>query len=291
MVGFGQLVVGPPGSGKTTYCAGMMQFFKASGRDAVVFNMDPANEDLPYEAAADIADLVSTEAIASEFSLGPNGSLLYAMEFLEKNFSWLDKKLEEHKGQYILFDFPGQIELYTHNECIRNIVQKLLRKGYRITAVNLVDSHYCSDPSKFIAVMLTSATLMLQLEMPAVNVLSKIDIIEQYGELPFNLDFFTDNGNLSHLVDMLELDPRMKKFAKLNQALVSLIEDFPFVGYHTLNIQDKESVIHLLRAIDKSNGYMYSNLDVNNLAYDAFLGKPEKDHRWTMEVQERYMKR
>lgn len=95
--------------------------------------MDPANEDLPYEAAADIADLVSTEAIASEFSLGPNGSLLYAMEFLEKNFSWLDKKLEEHKGQYILFDFPGQIELYTHNECIRNIVQKLLRKGYRVS--------------------------------------------------------------------------------------------------------------------------------------------------------------
>lgn len=107
----------------------------------------------------------------------------------------------------------------------------------------------------------------------------------------FNLDFFTDNGNLSHLLDMLALDPRMKKFAKLNKALVQVIEDFPFVGYHTLNIQDKESVVHLLRAIDKSNGYMYSNLDVHNLPYDAFLGKPEKDHRWTMEIQERYMKR
>lgn len=54
---------------------------------------------------------------------------------------------------------------------------------FQITAVNLVDSHYCSDPSKFIAVMLTSATLMLQLEMPAINVLSKVDIIEQYGQL------------------------------------------------------------------------------------------------------------
>lgn len=94
--------------------------------------MDPANEVLPYEAAVDIADLVSAEAVASELSLGPNGSLLYAMEFLEKNISWLEKKLEEHKDKYILFDFPGQIELYTHNECIRNIVQKLLRKGYRV---------------------------------------------------------------------------------------------------------------------------------------------------------------
>lgn len=53
----------------------------------------------------------------------------------------------------------------------------------QLMAVNLVDSQYCGDPSKFIAVMLTSLALMLQLEMPAVNVLSKIDLIEEYGPL------------------------------------------------------------------------------------------------------------
>lgn len=53
----------------------------------------------------------------------------------------------------------------------------------QITAVNLVDSHYCTDPAKFIAVMMTSVTTTIQLELPAVNVLSKIDLIEQYGEL------------------------------------------------------------------------------------------------------------
>lgn len=109
--------------------------------------------------------------------------------------------------------------------------------------------------------------------------------------IAFNLEYFTDNGDLNFLVDMLAADPRTKKFARLNGALVNLIEDFPFVGYHTLNIQDKESVVRLLRAVDKSNGYIYANLDVNNMAYDTFIGKPEKDHRWTMEVQERYMKR
>lgn len=46
-----------------------------------------------------------------------------------------------------------------------------------------MDSHYCADASKFIAVMLTSVTTMLQLELPAINVLSKVDLIEQYGEL------------------------------------------------------------------------------------------------------------
>lgn len=32
---------------------------------------------------------------------------------------------------------------------------------------------------------------MLHLELPHVNLLSKIDLIEQYGKLQFNLDFYT----------------------------------------------------------------------------------------------------
>eukprot|EP00177_Eucheuma_denticulatum_P001918 GFKZ01003427.1.p1 GENE.GFKZ01003427.1~~GFKZ01003427.1.p1 ORF type:complete len:292 (-),score=47.92 GFKZ01003427.1:710-1585(-) len=287
---FGQVVVGPPGSGKTTYCAGMMQFFKASGRKAVVFNMDPANEQMPYKPDVDITELVSADKVAQELSLGPNGSLLYAMEFLEKNIAWLEKKLTEQKDSYVLFDFPGQIELYTHNDCIRNIVQRLLRKGHRLTAVNLVDSHYCSDPSKFIAVMVTSVTLMLQLEMPAVNVLSKVDLIEQYGKLPMNLESYTNLSDLRFLQHLLATDSRTKKFAKLNEELVEIVEDFPFVSYHTLDIQSKESIIRLSRAIDKSNGYVYATMDANKLTYEPFIGKPEMDPRWTMEVQERYMK-
>ncbi len=46
---------------------------------------------------------------------------------------------------------------------------------------------------------------MLQLGLPHVNVLSKVDLIEQYGPLPFNLDFFTEVLNLSHLVEQLEV--------------------------------------------------------------------------------------
>ncbi|KAI0560532.1 GPN-loop GTPase [Gracilaria domingensis] len=259
-------------------------------RDAVVFNMDPANEILPYEAAADISELVNVETVASELSLGPNGSLLYAMEFLERNIEWLNKKLAENRGKYVVFDFPGQIELYTHNECIRTIVQSLDKRGYRLTQVNMVDAHYCADAAKFIAVMLTSATMMLQLELPAVNVLSKVDLIEQYGTLSRNLDFYTEVGDLGKLLEELGQDPRLRKYAKLNEAIVDVVEDFPFVSYHTLDIQNKESVMRLVKAIDKSNGYMYANLDGQKVTYDLLVGKPDMDNRWVAEVQERYMK-
>ena len=43
----------------------------------------------------------------------------------------------------------------------------------RLAAVHLVDSHYCVDPSKFISILLTSLSTMLQIALPHVNVLSK----------------------------------------------------------------------------------------------------------------------
>ena len=70
--------------------------------------------------------------------------------------------------------------------------------------VNLVDAHYCADASKFISAALLSTTTMLRLELPAVNVLSKIDMISQYGELPYNLDYFTECHELERLVPFLD---------------------------------------------------------------------------------------
>jgi GTPase SAR1 family protein len=72
---FGQLVIGPPGSGKTTYCHGMLQFLQGLKRRVVLVNLDPANDVLPYIPDVDVRDLVSLDAVMDEFKLGPNGGL------------------------------------------------------------------------------------------------------------------------------------------------------------------------------------------------------------------------
>jgi len=102
MVIFGQVVVGPPGSGKSTYCTGMQQFYKAVGRQCAVVNLDPANENIPYDVAVDIKELVKSSVAAEEHELGPNGSLIWSMEVLEANTEWLIQKTRTLKGRILL---------------------------------------------------------------------------------------------------------------------------------------------------------------------------------------------
>ena len=95
---FGQLVLGPPGSGKSTFCDGMHQFLGAVGRKSRVVNLDPANERTSYPCALDVRALVTTDDIQRDEALGPNGAVLYALEELEANREWLEDGLKELGG-------------------------------------------------------------------------------------------------------------------------------------------------------------------------------------------------
>lgn len=59
---------------------------------------------------------------------------MYCMEYLQKNLDWLEERLAPlaAEGYYILFDCPGQAELYTHHEAFFAIVQRLQKLGYNV---------------------------------------------------------------------------------------------------------------------------------------------------------------
>lgn len=130
---FGQVVIGPPGSGKTTYCRGMQEFLNNLGRKVVVVNLDPANEHLPYECGVDISELVTLDDVMDGLKLGPNGGLIYCMEYLETNIDWLESKLKQHHDSYFLFDCPGQVELYTHHSAVKNVLAQLTKWNFRVS--------------------------------------------------------------------------------------------------------------------------------------------------------------
>ena len=137
---------------------------------------------------------------------------------------------------------------------------------------------------------------MLQLDLPTLNVLTKIDKIADRDPLPFNLDFYTDVQDLNYLLPYLEAEQRgaplqvptdtndiprpaqpdivdgddiadqddesenekpVSRYHALNLAITSLISDFALVGFEPLFIEDKSLMASLLHTTDRASGYAF----------------------------------
>uniref|UniRef100_A0A7S0RHC1 GPN-loop GTPase 2 n=1 Tax=Chlamydomonas leiostraca TaxID=1034604 RepID=A0A7S0RHC1_9CHLO len=292
---FGQLVIGPPGSGKTTYCNGISQYMRGIGRKVALVNLDPANDVLPYTPDIDIADLIDLANVMEELGLGPNGGLVYCMEYLDKNMDWLLEAMEplEKEGCYFLFDLPGQVELFTQHASLQAIVKTLTDRAHmRLAAVHLVDAHLCTDAPKFISCLLLSLGTMLHLELPHVNVLSKVDLVRAYGKLDFSLDFYTEVQDLSYLVRAMGTSPFSTRFRKLSSALCEVVQDYGLVSFMPLAIQDQEAVAAVVGAVDKANGYVFASLATRTPYPPEFVYgagyQPGQSDMWSS-YQEKYI--
>eukprot|EP00123_Amoebidium_parasiticum_P022235 comp82925_c0_seq1/m.48422 comp82925_c0_seq1/g.48422 ORF comp82925_c0_seq1/g.48422 comp82925_c0_seq1/m.48422 type:complete len:294 (-) comp82925_c0_seq1:206-1087(-) len=287
---FAQVVIGPPGSGKTTYCTGMKEFLTQLGRKVAIVNLDPANDFLPYEPAINLSELITLEDVMDKLELGPNGGLVYCMEYLEQNIDWLQERLQKLSGHYILFDCPGQVELYTHHTSIHNIMKKLEAWNYRLAAVHLVDSHYISDPGKYVAILLTSLATMMQLALPHINVLSKMDLVEEYGRLAFNLDFYTDVLDLTYLLDYFGDHAFFQQYKELNRAMCDLVTDSGLVSFVPLQVQDKESMMRVASAVDKANGYCFGSIEgVDISAFTVAMKDYTSEPLEALDIQEKFI--
>ena len=85
---FAQLVIGPPGAGKSTYCNGMQQFMGAIGRKASIVNLDPANDPTSanYQPALDIRDLISLETIMKDDAIVKSPIAIFRSGVTVKSF-------------------------------------------------------------------------------------------------------------------------------------------------------------------------------------------------------------
>lgn len=269
-----------------------------------------------------MAELVSLEAVQQDLGLGPNGGLVYCMEYVAANLDWLDGKLAPllKDGCYLLFDCPGQCELFNVHDALRNIVEHLAKKHIRcvalvlrssassnslhlpsrpsLAAVHLVDSHLCADASKYLAALLQSLTTMLHLGLPHVNVLSKVDLVTSHGPLAFNLEFYTESGggDLTRLVDAVSESKVLAKHRKLTRGLCEVIQDYGLVSFTTLNVQDEASMRRLVASIDKCNGYVFSGLEREARARGEYVsphmytaGQTEWPSEALLDVAERYV--
>jgi hypothetical protein len=303
----------------------MQDYLRLLGREAFVINLDPANEvpkenpvvgntantedrkgsevknddgnSLPYDPLLDVCDsIVNLSSVMSQLGLGPNGGLVYCMEYLEANVDQLvemiQERVSEYQNPYLLFDLPGQVELYSHSKAVPRLLAKLVKVlDLRLVAIQLIDSHYCTEPTNFLSAALLGTTTMLRLELPTVSVLSKVDLLANYGPLPLTLEYFTECHELDRLLPFLQqqgdfhehdnlekgiddfdyiddddyqaarrrtrTSPFFRKHEKLHRVLAEVVDEFGLLSFLPLDISDAESVGRVLARIDKCNGYVF----------------------------------
>ncbi|KAL9010278.1 MAG: hypothetical protein Q9173_004776 [Seirophora scorigena] len=269
---FGALVMGPAGAGKTTFCNSLIQHLRLNKRSCFYVNLDPAAENFSYEPDLDIKDLISLEDVMEEMGLGPNGGLIYCFDFLLENLDFLTQALEALSEEYlIIIDLPGQIELYTHIPVVPTLVNHLTRFGslnVSLCAAYLLESTFVIDRSKFFAGTLSAMSAMIMLEIPHVNILSKMDLVK--GSVPKrqlkrfldpDASLMEDNNNpnedLPGGADPANTESVMGggSFKKLNRAVARLIDDFSMVSFLQLDVQDEDSVAGVLSHIDDAIQY------------------------------------
>ena len=73
----------------------------------------------------------------------------------------------------------GQIELYTHIPVMRQLADKLQNWNFRLCGVFLLDAQFLLEPSKFVSGMMTALSTMVNLELPHVNIMSKLDLLSK----------------------------------------------------------------------------------------------------------------
>ena len=139
------------------------------------------------------------------------------VRYLLQNMDWLEEELGGYDDDYLIFDCPGQIELYTHHPFLPTLVRNLSRMGIRTCATYLIESQFMEDKYKFFRFVnetflirspvliplvfrspllcnlcfilhlwfsgvLSAMSAMVNLEVPWINIMSKMDLVTSNAE-------------------------------------------------------------------------------------------------------------
>jgi GTPase SAR1 family protein len=167
------------------------------------------------------------------------------MDHLE---SWLYPAIgEDYDGDYLIFDCPGQIELYTHMDLMQRFVKQLQDWSFRVCGVYTIDAHFLTDGSKFIAGSLTALSTMINMEIPHMNILTKMDLLSKRDRK--NVERFLEPDAMDLINSEIET-PWNMKYLNLSLALGRILDDYSLVKYFPLDIRKDSNMENLLLMSD-----------------------------------------
>lgn len=105
------------------------------------------------------------------------------------------------------------------------LIQTLSQANIRTCAAYLLDSQFMEDKNKFFAGVLSAMSCMINLEVPHINILSKMDLVKNNSGTSTKLKKDVDRYLMSDpmLIQEEAQSETNPKFQALNSALVQLV--------------------------------------------------------------------
>ena len=170
-------IVGTAGSGKSTLVGTLMEWLERNQYSVVTVNLDPAVEYLPYIADIDIRDFISARRLMKKYRLGPNASIIAAVDMMLLNIEKIREEVQALEATYILIDTPGQMELFAFRKTGSLLIDRL--SSDKCITIFVIDATQARTPTGFVSSILLSLSTQFRFNKPQINVLNKIDLLDK----------------------------------------------------------------------------------------------------------------
>lgn len=178
MTAFTLFVVGPAGSGKSTFVAAFADWLDSNEIPYTTVNLDPAAEYTPYVPDVDVRAYVTARQVMEEYELGPNGAIIASVDLMLNYISALREEIEESaSGGYVLVDTPGQMEVFAFRRSGAEVVRELA--GEKCGVAFMVDAAVSKSPSSFASQLFLASSVYYRFKMPQLNLFNKTDLLSE----------------------------------------------------------------------------------------------------------------
>lgn len=177
------VVLGTAGCGKSSLTGEFGKYLRDHSYDVKFINLDPGCLSLPYQCDFDIRDFFTVEDIMRREGLGPSGAMLRAMEHLSET------AIPSYRGDFILIDTPGQLEVFVFHKSGPKIIGQLVD----IVGLFIIDASVGVEglPALYLYSLVTGFRLGINI----VNIVNKVDLLD-IGDIELFKNYLSNPASL-----------------------------------------------------------------------------------------------
>ncbi|MFX1564117.1 MAG: ATP/GTP-binding protein [Promethearchaeota archaeon] len=228
-------IVGTAGSGKSTLTGALARWMQDAKLSVSTINLDPGVLNLPYNPDVDIQDFISLQGVMEKYNLGPNSGLIASIDLISAHIDAIQEEIRELGTDFLLFDSPGQIELFAFRDTGPIIVSSLGSENRML--MYLVDATLAIAPAGFVSTLLLSASVMVRFNLPQINTLSRADLLKE-EELERMMRWLDDIDQLMHDIQGSQNELQRELTFELYNSLQHLFAGSDVVPVSALNMEN-----------------------------------------------------